>query len=181
VLFELLRELHTYYSIHKHLVDKEMAFLLTVPDELRKTRLLCDQYRIKQVLGKLILNAFKYTDRGIVEFGFRTLKDEIEFFVKDTGIGGLEGKESIVFNSFAKIDESDTSPGGLGIGLSLSKKLVKIMNGRIWYDSTTSKGTTFYFTIPFKSAQLKKDDKGQKHNTAPITGIKISSNQSVVL
>lgn len=169
-IYDLMGEMHSYFSLHKHLVNKDVAFLLTIPDELRDITILCDSYRLKQVVGNMLLNAFKFTQKGVVEFGFRIIRENIEFFISDTGIGGLEGKEDIVFNNFSKIDNSDTSPEGLGIGMSLASKLVKIMNGRIWYDSTISKGTTFYFTIPYIPVLQKKESvEYQKVNEVTVS------------
>lgn len=180
-LFDIMGELYSYFSFHKHVIDKDIAFLLTVPDELKEIYISCDSYHMKQIVGIMLLNAFKFTHKGVVEFGFKIVKEEIEFFIRDTGIGGLEGKEDVIFESFSKLDESDTSPEGLGLGLNLASKLLKIMNGRIWYDSAMSKGTTFYFTIPYKPVHNKKEviDQ-QKINKVSIPTVKIASDKTVV-
>jgi signal transduction histidine kinase len=149
-LFSLLSELHAYFSIHKHICEKDVAFLLTVPEELKELNMLCDVHRVKQVLMNLLVNAFKFTEKGIVEFGFRVISNEVEFFVKDTGIGGLEGKEGIIYNSFTKLDESDSSSNGLGLGLNLAKRIVELMGGKIRFTSQSGKGSTFYFTVPYQ-------------------------------
>jgi signal transduction histidine kinase len=148
-IYDLLSEMHAYYSIQKHIADRKIAFLLSVPEELKELCIQCDSYRLTQVLSNLISNAFKFTPQGIVEFGYTINNEAIEFFVKDSGIGGLEGREKAVYKNFTKLDESDDSKEGLGLGLSLSKKLVELMNGKIWYKSVRKKGTTFYFTIPY--------------------------------
>jgi signal transduction histidine kinase len=155
-IFSLLSELHSYFSIHKHICEKDIAFLLSVPNELNELIIRCDTHRIKQVLTNLLINAFKFTEKGVVEFGYKVVGDEMEFFVRDTGIGGLEGKEEIIYNVFTKLDESDSSCEGLGLGLSLANKLVELMDGKIRYTSLTGKGTTFYFTIPYKPVLCKK-------------------------
>jgi two-component system sensor histidine kinase/response regulator len=180
-LCELMNEIHSYFSFHKHLINKDVAFLLTLPDEMKGTMILCDSYRLKQVIGNMLLNAFKFTRKGVVEFGFRIVREEVEFFISDTGIGGLEGKEDIVFNSFSKIDNSDTSPGGLGIGMSLASKLVKIMNGKVWFDSAVAKGTTFYFTIPYVPVLLKSEsNEYQKINATAVPVAQAITDKSVV-
>jgi signal transduction histidine kinase len=180
-LYDIMGELHSYFSFHKHVIDKDVAFLMSVPEELKETLIICDAYRVKQVIGNLLLNAFKFTHKGVVEFGFKIVKEEIEFFIRDTGIGGLEGKEDIVFNCFSKIDNSDTSPEGLGLGLNLASKLIRIMGGRIWYDSEADKGTTFYFTVPYKQVHSRNELIDQlKINNAPIPKVKIASDKTVV-
>jgi signal transduction histidine kinase len=153
---ELLNEIYSYYSIQKHIAEKKIAFLLTIPEELKQLHIQCDSYRITQILSNLLSNAFKFTSQGIVEFGLKVVKDEVEFYVKDSGIGGLEGCEGLVYKNFSKIDESDEAKEGLGLGLSLSRKLIELMKGRIWYKSVHDKGTTFYFTIPFIPLQKNK-------------------------
>jgi signal transduction histidine kinase len=163
-LYDLLEGIHSYFSLHKHIIDRDVAFLMTVSDELKEITVLCDSYRIKQIIGNLLLNAFKFTHKGVVEFGYKIVKEEVEFFIRDTGIGGLEGKEDIVFDFFSKLDDSDTSPEGLGLGLNLASRLVKIMNGTIWYNSVESKGTTFYFTVPYIPVHGKKDLPEQQIN-----------------
>jgi signal transduction histidine kinase len=155
-IYDLLTEIHTYYSIQKHINEQKIAFLLTVQNELKELYIRCDSYRLTQVLSNLLSNSFKFTNQGIIEFGCKSKGENIEFFVKDSGIGGLEGKEELLFKSFSKMDESDASKEGLGLGLSLSKKLVELMQGKIWYESILSRGTIFYFTIPFVQVTKKR-------------------------
>jgi len=76
----------------------------------------------------------------------------IKFFVEDSGIGISENDRSYVFDIFRKVEKSDTTLyGGVGIGLSISKKLVEYLGGNIWLESEEGKGSTFYFTIPYES------------------------------
>jgi signal transduction histidine kinase len=176
----ILSELHSVFSIHKHINEKGIAFLLTVPEELKEFIIHCDSYRIKQVLTNMLVNAFKFTEKGIVEFGYKIVGDEVEFFVKDTGIGGLEGKEDLIYNIFTKLDESDTSCEGLGLGLRLAKQLVELMGGNIRYTSVEGKGTTFYFTIPFSPAKSRSYIKEKKSFDKSDSINKILSKGSVV-
>jgi len=180
-LFSLLSEMHSYFSIHKHLCEKDVAFLLTVPEELQDLNILCDTYRVKQVLMNLLVNAFKFTKKGIVEFGFRIVSNEIEFFVKDSGIGGLEGKEEIIYNSFTKVDESDSSINGLGLGLNLAKRIVELMGGKIRFSSQIGKGSTFYFTVPYQSVPSWNIKNNTKTYNKMDSVIKISSKGSMVI
>ncbi|MBN2522190.1 MAG: hypothetical protein JXB24_02900 [Bacteroidales bacterium] len=154
-LNDLLEEISAYFSIQKHISEKNIVFSISKPEKDIDSNIYCDSHRLTQILINLISNAFKFTERGVIKIGYTINSDEIQFFVSDTGIGGLEGKEKLVFNTFTKLDESDSSQGGLGLGLSLSKKLVELMGGNIWYESNGSKGTTFYFTIPYKPVSLR--------------------------
>lgn len=153
MLFELMSEIHSHYSLHKHLAEKNIALLLTVPDELKQLQIRTDTFRLTQVLTNLITNAFKFTQQGVIEFGYVLKNNELEFFVKDTGIGGLEGRESEIFQNFSKLNMPESPYKGLGLGLSLSKKLINLMGGKIWFKSLLGKGTTFYFTIQTKLVQ----------------------------
>ncbi|MBA7551293.1 Adaptive-response sensory-kinase SasA [subsurface metagenome] len=87
----------------------------------------------------------------------------------------------MIFNNFTKIDESDSSHEGLGLGLSLSKKLVELMNGNIWYESKEMKGTTFYFTIPYKPLVIKNNSKTKEVQNSKNHAIKQKIRNSVAL
>lgn len=111
-----------------------------------------DQEKLKQILSSLLDNAIKFTDKGRIDFGFIiSAKKEIEFFVKDTGIGIDDSKQSIIFDRFRQVDEGSTRKyGGAGIGLSISKSLAEMLDGKIWVESTAGKGATFFVRLPHK-------------------------------
>lgn len=111
-----------------------------------------NQSRLKQVLSIIIDNAIKFTPKGYVEFGFSFPKqNEIQFFVRDTGIGIAEEHYDLIFERFRQVDESTTKQySGAGIGLSVAKQLVRMLNGSLSFDSTLNRGTTFYITLPFE-------------------------------
>lgn len=114
-----------------------------------------DPSRLKQILAILIDNALKFTEKGHVEFGFVHPKDkEIQFFVRDTGIGIDEKHQKLIFERFRQVDESTTKKyGGSGIGLSVAKSLVELLQGEIFVESTPKRGATFYVNLPFNSVQ----------------------------
>lgn len=113
-----------------------------------------DQNRIKQVFSNLISNAFKFTPKGEIKFGYELNDDgDILCFVKDTGIGISKEQHENIFNRFVKLD---TFTQGSGLGLSISKKLVNAMDGEMWIESEQGKGSEFYFTIPM-DAQKTED------------------------
>ncbi len=118
-----------------------------------------DQVRLRQVLVNLIGNAVKFTEKGKVEVRVTAgavisgCKRETNFTVSDTGIGIPVDKRYLLFNSFSQIDDSDTrSFGGTGLGLAICKEIVELMGGRISFESTEGKGSTFSFTIPLEEA-----------------------------
>ncbi|UCH13614.1 MAG: PAS domain S-box protein [Bacteroidales bacterium] len=119
-----------------------------------------DVVRIKQVLSNLLNNAIKFTHEGKVEFGCELVNhDTVKIFVKDTGIGITKSKQKIVFEKFRQEDESFTRQyGGTGLGLAISKGLIELMGGEIGVESDKSKGSLFYFTMPYKrSDQVSKE------------------------
>jgi PAS domain S-box-containing protein len=115
--------------------------------------LVTDSRKLKQVLMNLLRNALKFTERGYIEFGYSAIneggKDCIKFYVKDTGIGIDKTYHEAIFNIFRQIDDAHTRKfGGMGLGLSIAKKTVEILGGRIWVESEPDKGSVFYFTLP---------------------------------
>lgn len=107
-----------------------------------------DQLRLRQVLVNLIGNAVKFTNSGFIDFGFSIFGKRIQFFVKDTGIGIPSSLHDKIFERFSQIDT--TRFGGAGLGLTITKNIVQLMGGRIWLSSEEGKGSTFYFTLPFR-------------------------------
>jgi len=114
-----------------------------------------DPYRLQQVLNNLINNAIKFTEKGqvsiVVKKAFvNSIYFGLEFQVSDTGIGIPHKSIERLFKSFSQIDGSYTRRfGGAGLGLAISKQLVNMMHGEIWFESEEGEGSTFYFTIPF--------------------------------
>jgi len=116
--------------------------------------LIGDPDRLRQILINLIGNAIKFTERGSVTLSIRTVGGTgpggLTFSVSDTGIGIPPEKQALVFESFTQADSSITREyGGTGLGLTISRRLVELMQGRIWVESEPGRGSTFSFTIPF--------------------------------
>ncbi len=121
-----------------------------------------DPLRVRQVLGNLISNAIKFTDKGHVAITVEELPDRtssnddvcLKFFVKDTGIGMSEDAKNQIFEKFSQADNSTTRKyGGTGLGLSICKSLVELMGGEIGVESTKDEGSVFWFTLPLKRNQ----------------------------
>ena len=117
-----------------------------------------DPLRLGQVLLNLAGNAVKFTEKGEIDVRIeprRITEDiaEINFRVQDTGIGMTPEQVGRLFQSFSQADTSTTRKyGGTGLGLAISKKLVEMMNGRIWVESKPDQGTAFIFTAIFGRA-----------------------------
>ncbi|MBN2611634.1 MAG: response regulator [Bacteroidales bacterium] len=122
--------------------------------------LFTDQFRFRQILNNLLGNALKYTDQGYIRFGYNITGGFATFYVSDTGVGIDKKDYEKVFNYFQKLDNKDAKLyRGAGIGLSICKKLLKIMGGRIWLESEPGQGTTFFFTLPCYSGSENNNDK----------------------
>jgi PAS domain S-box-containing protein len=112
-----------------------------------------DPTRLRQVLVNLLSNAVKFTERGevVVALQARGREDgnvELEFCVRDTGIGIPREAMGRLFRSFTQVDASTTRKfGGTGLGLVISRRLAEMMGGRMWVESEVGKGSAFFFTI----------------------------------
>ncbi len=111
-----------------------------------------DVMRLRQVLGNLMSNAIKFTENGEISTSVEKIGEEngliLKFSIRDTGIGIPAEKVDKLFNAFSQVDSSTTRKyGGTGLGLAICRKLVELMNGRIWIESEPGQGSTFSFTI----------------------------------
>ena len=122
-------------------------------------RVLGDPGRMRQILVNLVGNAVKFTERGEIEIGCEAVgvpsaageQAELHLWVRDTGIGIDAAKQAQVFEAFAQADTSTTRRfGGTGLGLAICNRLVALMGGRLWLESTPGQGSTFHFTMRCK-------------------------------
>ncbi|ASU35656.1 ATP-binding protein [Mucilaginibacter xinganensis] len=115
-----------------------------------------DESRVQQILVNLIGNAIKFTDEGSVSLNVTAVNltpdlQEVTFSVKDTGIGISEEALSQLFKPFTQVNTTALRKyGGTGLGLSICKKLVEMMNGRIWAESRENAGSVFSFSLPLQ-------------------------------
>ena len=135
--------------------------------------LLTDHLRLKQILIHLLSNALKFTEKGVIEFGYHEITQNkqhlLQFYVSDTGIGIPKEKQTFIFDVFRQVDDTHTRrQGGTGIGLSIAKKLTELLGGKIWLESDEGAGSTFYFTIPYAEVEKPRepiiDETKKRHN-----------------
>jgi len=111
--------------------------------------LFADSLHFKQILFNLLSNSIKFTEKGIITLRAIEKLDHWEFQVEDTGIGISAENYDIIFREFGRIEDDRTNETpGVGLGLALTKRLINLHGGEIWFESELNKGTTFYFTIP---------------------------------
>lgn len=108
-----------------------------------------DEYRLRQIINNLLINAIKFTEEGSVTYGYEVNDKMIRFYVRDTGIGMSQDDIEKIFEHFHKKELVEGKVyRGTGIGLSICKKLVELLGGEIGVMSERGKGTEFYFTLP---------------------------------
>jgi PAS domain S-box-containing protein len=125
----------------------------SVPDFVRG-----DSNRLRQIVVNLVGNAIKFTDQGEVALNVNVESEDgddctLHFVVSDSGIGIPLEKQKLIFQPFAQADNSTTRKyGGTGLGLTISKRLVALMDGKIWLESEVGRGTKFHFTARLKTS-----------------------------
>jgi CheY-like chemotaxis protein len=137
-----------------------------------------DNEKVYGILTNLVKNAIKFTYKGSIEFGYEKKGKYLEFFVKDTGEGIPQYQQQIIFERFRQGSDSLTRKyEGSGLGLSIAKSYVEMLDGEIWVESEEGKGSTFYFTIPYNAVSEEKgviiDAAFEKEKEVEIKNLKI--------
>lgn len=158
-----IREMNLNFSLRsldEQFSYKEKSDVISInlktglPDN--KAMIMTDSTKLIQILSNLINNATKFTKEGRIDFGYTLKGDELEFYVKDTGIGIPPEHHDKIFERFFQVDNLISRKfGGTGLGLSICKAYVEIIGGRIWLISQPGEGSDFRFTIPYKPAGSK--------------------------
>ena len=145
-------QLEYIYSFFKPQVEAQgMQLLLSDMLPAENSKVVTDREKVFAVLNNLVKNAIKYSRKGTIEFGCNKKGSFLEFFVKDTGIGIPKDRQDAIFDRFVQADIEDIEARqGAGLGLSISRSYVKMLGGEIWVESEEHKGSTFYFTLPYK-------------------------------
>lgn len=147
-VFDLIRSQNAKHAVvlefHEPGLDRDLLY---------KT----DPYRLKQVMSNLLTNALKFTQSGKIEFGYyQESKESMIFYVKDTGIGIPPDKQEIIFERYMQAGEFyPMRQPGFGLGLSICRSLLEMMNGKIWVESEPGKGSSFFFSLPAEGMDQK--------------------------
>jgi len=139
---------HTYEE--NHLIGDSHGVTLKLEKQSSDFQVRIDENRVMQVFANLISNAARYSARGTdVLIGCTEKADSVVFFVKDSGSGIPQGFHDHAFERFTRADASESNlKGGAGLGLPISKAIIEQHGGKIWFESATDLGTTFYFELP---------------------------------
>jgi PAS domain S-box-containing protein len=117
-----------------------------------------DRNRLMQVLRNIIINSTHFTQKGEISLRIYKTGEAVQFEIKDTGSGIPPEAQKNIFSRFYQVNsEMQKKVQGSGLGLSISKGLIDLMGGKIWFESEVGKGTTFYFTIPISKSSSKGD------------------------
>ncbi|HET6559551.1 MAG TPA: ATP-binding protein, partial [Prolixibacteraceae bacterium] len=149
---KLIRRIKEQFSYEAEAKDLELK--LNFPGSDDDHVIYADNERLNQVFCNLISNAMKFTPEGHIEIGYQPKDNEVEFFVKDTGIGISPEFHEKIFERFRQVETEKTRKyGGNGLGLAITKNLIELMDGKIWLQSEPGEGTAFYFTLPVYSLE----------------------------
>ncbi len=162
------------YAFFKPEIDqKGLQFFLKNTLPAKEAIIKTDREKVYVILTNLVKNAIKFTHKGSIEFGYNLKPTEpktagmagepvepveLEFFVKDTGMGIRQEQKEFIFDRFRQGSISlNRNFEGAGLGLSISKAFVKMLGGNIWVESEEGKGSVFYFTIPYNVEPEEKN------------------------
>jgi len=157
-LNDLLLELFSIFDLKA----KENGVPLYVKNQLSdcESTIYTDKGKLQKIISNLLENALKFTNKGNITFGYQLVDNQLEIFVRDTGIGIKPEKIDIIFERFSQ-EEKDLSrnASGLGLGLSIAKENTELLGGEISVESTKWEGSTFWVKIPYKRVKNpNKDD-----------------------
>jgi signal transduction histidine kinase len=171
-----IEELYEFFKPEADKMGLQLLFVNAIPEDefIIKT----DEEKLHSILVNLIKNAIKYTKQGSVEFGCSKKGNQLEFYVKDTGIGIPKDRQSYVFDRFVQADIEDKAVyEGSGLGLAISKSYIEMLGGTIELESVEGIGSTFRFTIPCqainKEIPVAKNELSNDFVVSEIPSLKI--------
>jgi two-component system, sensor histidine kinase len=133
-------------------------FLLEKPEEENDIQILIDPMRFNQIFDNLLMNAFRFTQKGQITLGYRYPGDStVELYVKDTGVGIAPEFIKTIFERFRQADELKVRNfSGTGLGLAITKKFIEHLNGSIRVESLPGKGSCFYVSFPLPNEKTAR-------------------------
>lgn len=162
IIGKVLTEIFEQFQLENNRLNKvSVKLILEIEEGLFNKSIYSDIMRFKQIISNLLSNAIKFTKNGFIVLGcIKENKGFIKIYVKDTGIGIPVDAQSLIFERFRQEDGSITrNYGGSGLGLPISKSLIKLLGGTIGVFSQKDIGSEFYITIPCDYVSEKNKDK----------------------
>ncbi len=188
--FNLAKSVESTIQAHRGLAERKGLVLDCDIDPEVPQVLKGDSGRLSQVLNNLISNSIKFTDSGGVAVQVTTDENSskkvlpqnnvrLEFSVMDTGVGIPTAKAEKIFDSFTQVENYMTrNQGGVGLGLSISHRLVSMLGGSMWMETEQEEGSTFHFTAEF---ELGRDEKPAPETGASKKITKFSKKRRILL
>jgi len=156
---EQIEYIYTFFKPEVEAKGMKLTLNTTLP--ANEATIATDREKVYAILTNLVKNAIKYSKAGTIEVGYN-LKTaiapaELEFYVKDSGIGIPKDRQEAIFERFIQADISDKmAQQGAGLGLSITRAYVEMLGGKIRVESVEGSGSTFYFTLPYSAHSLKE-------------------------
>lgn len=170
----LMKQQHAFFA---PMMQKKGISFITDFKEDPETVIFSDQDKLNSIITNLIKNAFKFTERGSITFGYKEKDKNILLFVSDTGVGIPQNRQKAIFERFVQADIADSRVfEGSGLGLSITKSYVEMLGGTIEVKSELGKGTIFNVSIPIKEPNDKAElstHKKDMNNTISIPKLNI--------
>ncbi|WP_394760122.1 response regulator [Flavobacterium sp.] len=162
---EQVEYIYTFFKPEVEAKGMQLFFKNALP--ANESIISTDREKMFSILSNPIKNAIKYSNKGCIEMGYvlktktestiQSSNKELEFYVKDTGIGIPKDRQEAIFERFVQADIEDIhAMQGAGLGLSITKAYIEMLGGKIWLESEEEKGSTFYFTIPYNNKLEEK-------------------------
>jgi len=168
-LNSIFRRLYDHFLVKVEVKKLVMTYQTSLSDE--DADIVTDSAKLNEILSNLIGNAVKFTDEGCIDYRYELKDGLLEFCIKDTGIGIPPEMHKEIFKRFRQIEYNSVRKfGGSGLGLSITKSYIELMGGKIWLESLPGKGSSFYFTLPYKKvsqqtlAELKEENSSNSKN-----------------
>lgn len=165
---EQIEYINTFFKPEVEAKGMKISCRNTLPN--KEAVIQTDREKLYAILTNLVKNAIKYAQSGSIELGYvstgsttQTLDNkgtepvEVQFYVKDTGIGIPKERQEAIFERFIQADiEDKKAQQGAGLGLAITKSYVEMLGGKIWVESEEGNGSTFYFTLPYNPKTLER-------------------------
>jgi PAS domain S-box-containing protein len=153
---EVIEVVHQQYLKATNQKGLEFSIENTLNEE--EAQVIADETKLTQMLGNLVGNAIKFTEKGRIKINCSLKGEQIHFTVSDTGMGIDEKHHAFIFERFRQIEpDSSKLYGGNGLGLAITKAYAELMGGEIWVESSPGKGSRFHFTIAHKPLNKKEE------------------------
>ncbi len=147
-IVELAKEASAVFTKKAH--ERGLALEILEP-QTKIPEVTADREKVREVLENLLSNALKFTPKGSIIVSFQQTKTEVIVAVADTGVGIPADKIEKLFTKFYRVGQAPTAESeGTGLGLYIAKSLVELHQGKIWVESEVGRGSTFYFSLPYR-------------------------------